>query len=70
MISIGFLLALLVPAVYGFMNVVDKTIIYLKAKNIFSFAVLAGFVNFIFGALLAAFLPWENIQANYLFFLR
>lgn len=60
--------ALLAPAVWGFMNVLDKYIIVHKVKHPIGFAAVAGMVNITLGLILALFLDWSSINALSLIF--
>jgi len=57
---IPLLFALLSPLFWGVMNVLDKFVISHRVKNLWSFGVLAGFVNIIYAVTLSLFLSWSG----------
>jgi drug/metabolite transporter (DMT)-like permease len=55
------LVAILSPFVWGFMNIVDKYSVSHKVKKPLGFAIVAAFVNFLFGIIISLFLSWEGL---------
>ena len=60
--SFALAIAILIPCIWGFMNVIDKFIISRKVKSVIGFTALAGLVLLFFGIVCGLFLDWRMVR--------